>query len=98
MHDQQIVQFHGLQRRKTVLQNSSLYGSSQLLPEGMSNVLLESSSCGRCITTNRSGCREIVEDGVTGHIVEQKFDDLIEKLNALNLPYITRQWARPKQK
>ena len=34
-------------------------------PEGMSNVLLESAACGRAIiTTNRSGCREIVDDGV----------------------------------
>ena len=42
-------------------------------PEGMSNVLLESAACGRpAITTNRSGCREIVEDGVTGFLVEPK--------------------------
>lgn len=51
-------------------------------PEGMSNVLLESASCGRpVITTNRSGCREIVDDGVNGYIIEQKNSlDLISKI------------------
>lgn len=39
-------------------------------PEGMSNVLLESSACARpIITTDRSGCREIVEEEVTGFVV-----------------------------
>ena len=42
-------------------------------PEGMSNVLLESAACGRpIITTNRSGCREIVDDGVNGCLVKPK--------------------------
>lgn len=39
-------------------------------PEGMSNVLLESCAAGRpIITTNRPGCKEIVDDGVNGYIV-----------------------------
>ncbi|MBR3811307.1 MAG: glycosyltransferase family 4 protein [Agathobacter sp.] len=42
-------------------------------PEGMSNVLIESASSGRpVITTNRSGCRETVEHGVTGFMCEIK--------------------------
>ncbi len=51
-------------------------------PEGMSNVLLESCSTGRpIITTNRSGCREIVEDGINGFIVNEcDTNDLILKL------------------
>lgn len=51
-------------------------------PEGMSNVLLESAACGRpIITTNRPGCREIIDDGVNGYIVNQKdSEDLIEKI------------------
>lgn len=38
-------------------------------PEGMSNVLLESCAAGRpIITTNRPGCKEIVEDGINGFV------------------------------
>ena len=48
----------------------------------MSNVLLESCASGRAIiTTDRSGCREIVDDGVNGYIVQQKnTQDVIEKI------------------
>ncbi len=51
-------------------------------PEGMSNVLLEACSCGRpVITTDRPGCKEIVDDNVNGFVVKQKdLDDLIEKV------------------
>lgn len=51
-------------------------------PEGLSNVLLEASASGRpIITTDRSGCREVIDDGVNGFIVKQKDStDLIEKL------------------
>jgi len=42
-------------------------------PEGMSNVCLEAASCGRgVITTKRTGCRETVDDGVTGYLVEEQ--------------------------
>ena len=42
-------------------------------PEGMSNVLLESCAAGRpIITTNRPGCKEIVEDGINGYLIECK--------------------------
>lgn len=51
-------------------------------PEGLSNVLLESSASGRpIITTDRSGCREIIDNGVNGFIVKQRDGrDLIEKI------------------
>ena len=51
-------------------------------PEGMSNVLLESCACGRpVITTNRPGCKEIVDEGVNGFLVKEKDSrDLIEKV------------------
>lgn len=51
-------------------------------PEGLSNVLLESAASGRpVITTNRSGCREVVENGINGYVVEEKnAQDLIEKI------------------
>lgn len=51
-------------------------------PEGMSNVLLESLACGRpIITTDRPGCKEIVENGINGFIVKQRdSQDLINKI------------------
>lgn len=37
--------------------------------EGISNVLLETAACGRaCITTGVEGCRDCVDDGVSGYI------------------------------
>ena len=59
-------------------------------PEGMSNVLLEYCAAGRpIITTDRAGCREIVDNGVNGYIVRQQDSaDLIEKVEKfINLPY-----------
>ena len=51
-------------------------------PEGLSNVLLESAACERpLITTNRSGTREVVDDGINGYLVHLKdSNDLIKKL------------------
>ena len=63
-------------------------------PEGMSNVLLESGAVARpIITTDRIGCREIVDDGVNGFVVKQKdADDLTEKiLKFLSLPWDVRK-------
>ena len=42
-------------------------------PEGISNVLLEACATGRpIITTNRAGCREVVQDGLSGYMIPQK--------------------------
>ena len=51
-------------------------------PEGLSNVLLEACASGRpIITTNRPGCREVVDVGKNGFIVEEKnTKDLCDKL------------------
>ena len=51
-------------------------------PEGISNVLLETAACARpVITTNQPGCKEVVEDGITGFLVKEKdSEDLIEKI------------------
>lgn len=39
-------------------------------PEGMSNVLLEAAASGRpVIATDRAGCRETLDDGITGFLV-----------------------------
>lgn len=51
-------------------------------PEGVSNVLLEAAACARpIITTNRPGCREAVDDGLSGYLVKERdSQDLIEKM------------------
>ncbi len=51
-------------------------------PEGLANVLLESCASGRpIITTDRAGCREVVENGVNGYVCKQKdSEDLIRQI------------------
>ncbi len=59
-------------------------------PEGLSNVLLEACASARpIITTDRSGCREVIDDGVNGFIVKQKdTEDLINQIEKfVALPY-----------
>lgn len=50
--------------------------------EGMSNVLLEAASMEKpAIATNTTGCRDIIEDGVTGYLCEAKnVNSLVEKM------------------
>ncbi len=58
--------------------------------EGLSNVNLESAAAGRpVITTDVPGCRETVDDSVTGFIVKPRnVPDLIEKIEKfINMPY-----------
>ena len=66
-----IVKYHGMIRDVT-----SFMGQMHCIihptyyPEGISNVLLEASATGRpIITTDRSGCREVVDDSVTGYMI-----------------------------
>ena len=59
-------------------------------PEGLSNVLLESCASGRpIITTDRSGCREVVDDSVNGFMIpqknSQKLIEAVEKFIKLSL-------------
>lgn len=72
--EQGIIQYHGMiQDTREFLAKSHCTIHPSYYPEGMSNVCIESAACGRpVITTDRSGCRETVEDGVTGYIFPQK--------------------------
>jgi len=91
LEDEDIIQYHGMQSDVRVFHKTSHCTiHPTYYPEGMSNVLLESAASGRpIITTDRSGCREIVDDGTNGYVVEQEnSEDLIEKIEMfLNLPY-----------
>lgn len=80
---QGVIQYHGQQKSVLPFQKiSSCTVHPTYYPEGMSNVLLESAACGRpIITTDRSGCREIIDDGINGYICKQKDSaDLIRQI------------------
>lgn len=75
------IKYHGMiQDTRVFLKNAHCTIHPSFYPEGISNVCLESAACGRpVITTNRSGCKDTVDDGVTGFIFEQrKTEQLIE--------------------
>ena len=83
LHDRGIIIYHGLVNDMApIYEMSSCTVHPTYYPEGLSNVLLESAASGRpIITTDRSGCREVVEDGVNGYVIKQKSSkDLIEKI------------------
>jgi galacturonosyltransferase len=90
-----IVIYHGMQsdvREFHRISHCTIHPT--YYPEGMSNVLLESAASGRpIITTNRSGCKEIVDDGINGYVVEQQNSkDLMEKIEKfLALSYEERK-------
>ena len=69
-----IVEYHGLVKdMKRIYEMASCIIHPTYYPEGLSNVLLESCASGRpIIASNRSGCKEVVEDGINGFLVEQK--------------------------
>ena len=78
-----VINYHGMVRDvKTILKDVSCTVHPTYYPEGISNVLLESCACARpIITTDRAGCREVIDDGINGFVVKQKdSQDLIEKI------------------
>lgn len=90
-----VIVYHGMVRDvRNVIKDMHCIIHPTYYPEGLSNVLLEASACGRpIITTNRSGCREVIDDSVNGFVVEQKnTDDLIEKIEMfMTLDYAARK-------
>ena len=80
---QGIIKYEGHQRDVRPFQKiSSCTVHPTYYPEGLSNVLLESAASGRpIITTDRSGCREIIKDNLNGFICKQKDSaDLIKQI------------------
>lgn len=69
-----VITYHGMQKDiQPFLEKSHCTIHPSYYPEGISNVLLESSACGRpIITTNRSGCKEVVDEGKNGYLVNIK--------------------------
>lgn len=78
-----VVIYHGMVRDvKSALRDVSCTVHPTYYPEGISNILLESCACARpIITTDRAGCREVVDDGINGFVVKERDSaDLIEKI------------------
>ncbi|MCG1009931.1 glycosyltransferase family 4 protein, partial [Salinicoccus sp. ID82-1] len=91
LHNEGIVNYHGMQRDiRPFLEKVHCTVHPSFYPEGLSNVLLESAACGRpLITTDRPGCREVVEEGYNGYLVETRNTaTLIEAIERfIDLPY-----------
>lgn len=95
LHEQGIIVYHGMVRDvRTVMRNAHCTIHPTYYPEGMSNILLESAACGRpLITTDRAGCREVIDDGVNGFVVNaQDTQDLIDKIEK----FLLLSWEEKK--
>lgn len=91
-----LVYYHGMQSDvRPFIEKACCIIHPSFYPEGMSNVLLEACAAGRpVITTDRSGCCEIVEDGKTGFIVHQQdSEDLIAKVRV----FLSKTYEERKQ-
>ena len=64
-------------------------------PEGMSNVLLEAAASGRpVIATDRSGCRETVDPGVSGYLIPiQDEEALVQALE----DFLSQSWESRRE-
>jgi len=94
LHDQGVIIYHGnvgeIEALKTVYQSVNCLVHPTYYPEGLSNVILEASATARpIIATDRSGCREVVNDGVNGYLVPQRDSEaLIRAIERfIELPY-----------
>lgn len=69
-----IITYHGMiSDVREILAKTHCTIHPTYYPEGLSNVLLESSACARpIITTDRSGCREVVDRGLNGYLIDEK--------------------------
>ena len=77
-----VIVYHGLVKdMREMYAKSTCVILPSYYPEGQSNVLLEGAASGRpLITTDHPGCREAVENEITGYLVKrQDADDLYEK-------------------
>ena len=83
-HKRGLVNYHGMIRDVTgFMGNMHCIIHPTYYPEGLSNVLLEACATGRpIITTDRSGCREVIDDGVNGYMIPcQNSEKLVEAID-----------------
>ena len=95
MHQEKVIIYHGkVKNMVEIYQKMSCTIHPTYYPEGLSNVLLESSATGRpIITTDRAGCREVIDDAVNGYICKQKdSEDLIKQVEK----FLALSWEERK--
>jgi len=95
MSEEGVIIYHGMvQNVKSILEKIHCTVHPTYYPEGISNVLLESAACGRpIITTDRSGCREVIENEKNGFICKQKdSEDIIKQIER----FISLSWEEKK--
>lgn len=83
LQEKGVIIYHGMVKDMTeIYKQIACTIHPTYYPEGLSNVLLESSASARpIITTNRAGCREVIDDGVNGYICKQNDSaDLIKQV------------------
>lgn len=91
-----IIEYHGMVKdTQRILRRVHCVIHPSYYPEGISNTLLESAACGRAIiTTDRSGCREVVDHEVNGYIVPVRDE---ESLMLAVEKFIHLQWKKKEQ-
>ncbi len=84
-HKKGMVNYHGMIRDvASFIEKMHCIIHPTYYPEGISNVLLEACATGRpIITTDRPGCKEVVDDGVNGYMIScqdsQKLFEAVER-------------------
>lgn len=94
--DDGVIIYHGLIRDvSSFMQDIHCIVHPSYYPEGISNVLLEACASGRpMITTDNTGCREVVEDGVNGFMIPQR--DTAALIGALE-QFIRLPWSEKRE-
>lgn len=95
LQEKDVILYHGMVKDMTeIYRKISCTVHPTYYPEGLSNVLLESCASARpIITTNRAGCREVIEDGVNGYLCKQNdSEDLIRQVEK----FLALSWEERK--
>lgn len=85
-HDEGVIEWLGhVTNMPLLMQDASLFVMPSYYREGVPKVTLEAMATGRpVLTTDMPGCRETVEDGVTGYLIEIKDGaDIASKIEIL---------------
>jgi glycosyltransferase involved in cell wall biosynthesis len=83
LHEEGVIVFHGLQRNiEEHLHKNDVFVLPSYYREGLPRTTLEACACGNpIITTDSVGCRESVEEGVNGFLIEpQKLEPLVDTM------------------